>query len=101
MLTKKTPETFSAKLTIISIGETVQLDVVYNNVKPETIDAEAKAAGRPTTDDELMLKVVKSWDAEYELTPEGVAQLQQDRPGLVFAVLQGFYRGRVAALQKN
>lgn len=101
MLTKKTPDTFATNLTIVSFGEPVKLVVVYNNIAPETLDAEAKAANRAFTDDEMLLKVVNSWDAEYELTHAEIAQLQRDRPGLVYAVIQGFFRGRLAALQKN
>ncbi len=100
MLKKKTPETFEADLTIISIGEKIKLKVVYNNVDPVKVDEENK--DKKVTQNDLLRTVVNSWESEYDLHSDAdLAQLERDRPSLIWAVIQGFYQGRVAALQKN
>lgn len=103
MLTKKTPEQFTKVLKIVSFDETFNLAVTYRNVTPKTLDEEAKARGEKMgmTRVEMALRVVAEWSSEYALTREDLEQLEEDRPGVLQAVLDGFFLGRRATVEKN
>lgn len=102
MLTRKTPETFTRTINFIVMdGSKVPMTITYHNVRPSVLDDEAKERSKPWTDDELVLRVVKEWDAEFPLTQEGMKELMDLYPGVVRGVAEGFFRGRVVELEKN
>lgn len=117
MLKKNRPLTIPATLKIKSQGETIKFDVEYHNLKQsEWTDflnerAEEARAYLALPLDELpkkkmsiadtVLKIVKSWDSEYELTREGIEEMHDDRPGLVNAIVEGFDLARQAERVKN
>lgn len=102
MLTKKTPETFTRTLKIISFDETFQFPVTYRNLSPAKLDEEAKAAGKEgLTRVDMVLRVVSEWGTEYSLTRDDLNQLEEDRPGVLQAVIDGFFLGRRATVEKN
>ena len=100
MLTRKTPKTLATKLTITGQGaEPVSFDLVYRNHNSKAVmEHSAAHPGDPTS---TILFIVESWESEYPLTKEGVEEAEADRPGLILAVLQGFYEARGVQLAKN
>lgn len=102
------PETLAATLAIKSQGETVNLNVTYFNRKLSEVQAAIEEAqrsslesGKNTVVAETILSVVKEWETDYPLTAEGLAELEDERPGLIMAVLMGFHQARGAELVKN
>lgn len=117
MLKKNRPLTIPATLKIKSQGETITFNVEYFNFKQsewmDFLNAQASearkvldnAADAPNTSTlsiaDTILKIVKSWDSEYELTREGIEEMHDDRPGLVQAIVEGFSMARQAERVKN
>ncbi len=97
MLKKKTPETISAKLTIQSLGETIELPLVYRNVKFD----EYLEKSKELTFGDLILWLVQSWESEYPLTLEGITELEVDRPGMLETILTSWIQARKANAVKN
>jgi hypothetical protein len=116
MLKKNRPLTIPATLTVKSQGELITFDLVYKNLKQsewmdflaaqrDTAQAVlAPAEGEPApalSIADTILKCVESWDSEYPLTREGIEEMHDDRPGLVYAITEGFYEARQAQRVKN
>lgn len=98
-LKKARRATLPATLTLTGQGETVKFDITYNNCKQSELDAVMTDPEKDIAD--AVLFVVKDWDTEYELTKEGLAEMEDDRPGTVMAVIQGFHDARRVAKAKN
>jgi hypothetical protein len=98
MLSKKAPETLPTTLTLKGQGETVKLNITYHNRKQSDLDAQI-AEGKTVA--EVVLYMVKEWDADYELSTAGLTELEDDRPGALQAVMIGFHRARHMELEKN
>lgn len=45
--------------------------------------------------------LVAEWDTDYSLGLEGIKELEDDRPGILQAIFQGYHRARQFALEKN
>lgn len=105
MLTKKTPETISETLKLKSMGETIILPIVYNNVDTNSIDSENAERKEnnlpPYTNEELVVRLVKSWESEYQLTVEDLREAEKARPGLLGHIISGFFMARVTTAEKN
>lgn len=98
MLTKKTKEVFPATLTIVGQGESVKFDVVYRNRAPQ--EARDKIASDATVA-QFILWLCESIEMEYDMTEEGLAQLDEDRPGVLMAIWMGYFNARKVQLEKN
>ena len=101
MITLETPDTFSQQLKIRTLGQIFFVNVTFNNIEPDALDAEVAERGKGFTDAELILKLVKEWEVEVELTTEGLAQLHKKRPGVIRAVIDGYFLARMATIEKN
>ncbi len=95
MLTKKTPETIAANLTIKGQGETVKLAVTYYNRRQSEIRKAVEGG------ENAVLFLIKEWDAEFELSTAGLEEMEDARPGVIQAVIEGFHVARQAELVKN
>jgi hypothetical protein len=107
MLKRKTPETLAAEITIEGQGEAIKFNVTYNNRRQsdvndllqkrlEETDGDYAAANRS-----VLLFMLQGMDTEYELTEEGIAEMEADRPGIIEALFYGFHRARKVELGKN
>lgn len=98
MLTRNRKETILTALTLIGQGESVTFNITYFNRKQSEVEAKLNDAGDvPDT----ILYMVQSWDSEYPLTPEGIMELEGDRPGTIMAVIEGFFAARKVQREKN
>lgn len=107
MLKRKTPETLATEITIEGQGEAVKFNVTYNNRKQSDVNDLLQKRLEETNGDysaanrSVLLFMVQSMDTEYDLTEEGVAEMEADRPGIIEALFYGFHRARKVELGKN
>ncbi len=97
------PKTIPAKLEITGGGETNTLSITFHNRKPSEFQAkldELKGSKDPFLPS-MVLFVVKEWESDYSLSLEGVLEMDDDRPGICGAILQGFHKVRRVALEGN
>lgn len=121
MLTKKTPETLKAMLTIKAQGEDNTLQLTYWNRTADEYDAfrtnpeTAKIPDGVDTDNDRLvvshmnathvLYLVKSFDdgtdQAFPLTRDGLVELDRTWPGTLFGIVKGYHQARGAAVEKN
>lgn len=107
MLKRKTPDTLAAEITIEGQGESVKFGVVYNNRPQKEVNDLLNKRLEETNGDyaaanrSVLLFMISSMEAEYDLTEEGIAEMEADRPGIIEALFYGFHRARKVELGKN
>ena len=97
------PKTLPAKLEIVGGGESNFLNLTFFNRKPSELEArieELKGTKDPFLP-AMVLFVVKEWETDYSLSLEGIQELEDERPGMCDAILQGFHKVRRVALEGN
>ena len=92
------PKTLPVTLTITGQGSTDKLALVYHNRKSSEVrdritDGTSLAAVVPF--------VVESWDTDFPLTEEGAAEFEDEYPGIVTAILDGFWKARRKEVEGN
>lgn len=97
------PKTIPAKLEIVGGGETNTLSLAFHNRKPSEIQEriEELKKSQDAFLPSMVLFVVKEWDTDYSLGMEGVKEMEDERPGMCDAILQGFHKFRQVALEGN
>lgn len=120
MLTKQTPDSLKAQLTIKAQGVENTLLLTYHNVKPDDFDAfrknpeslkvpadleSDKGAAITFINAQFVLFVVKSFDdgtdAEFPLTLAGLTELDRYWPGVLRGIVDAYHQARAAAVEKN
>jgi hypothetical protein len=109
MLTRNTPKTITTTVAIKGQGQSVEMQVVYFNRKLGEIQAALSAAqaDERAKDDyefanrETLLFLIKSWDAEYPLTNEGIKEAEADWPGLILGLGTKYHEARQVEVVKN
>jgi len=97
------PKTFPAKLEIVGGGESNTLNVTFHNRKASEMQArydELKGSTAPFLP-QMVLYVVKEWDADYSLSVEGLVEMEDERSGILDAILKGFHETRRVKLEGN
>lgn len=97
------PKTLPAKLELIGGGEKTTLNLTFYNRKPSEITAhekETRQTDKPFLA-EMVFYLIKEWDTDYSLSIEGIVELEDERPGICEAILQGFWQVRKVNLQGN
>lgn len=92
------PKTLPVTLTITGQGSTDKLNLVYHNRKSSEVRERIK--------DDVSLAsivpfVVESWDTDFPLTEEGVTEFEDEYPGIITAVLDGFWKARRKEVEGN
>lgn len=116
MLKRTTPKTINATLTVTGQGETVTLDVTFNNLAKQayadliekTVErVQANVEGKrqdelvAETNAYIVIGLVSNWESEYELKIDDLLEAERDRPGLLLGVIRGFHQAREVAVAKN
>lgn len=106
MLTKKSPEVIPARLKIDIHGNTTVLELDYRFMRTsefQDIIKEEGDRGLPMveTTANIVLRIVKSWESEYELSQQGLIELEDDVPGMMGLIIGGFHEARTANRAKN
>lgn len=93
------PKTLPTALTIIGQGSTDKLNITYHNRKTSEVK---KALGeKGATLGSVIPFLVESWDADFPLTEEGVKDFEDEYPGIVEIVYEGFHQARRKEAEKN
>jgi hypothetical protein len=94
------PKTIAATLTIVGQGSTDKVQITYHNRKSSEVEARLKE--RPDGRMAVIIPfIVEAWDLDFELTEEGVIALEDEYPGLVAGILDGFYKARRKQVEGN
>lgn len=97
------PKTIPAKLEITGGGETNTLPITFHNRKPSEFQArldELKDSKDPFLPS-MVLFVTQAWESDYSLSLEGIQEMEDERPGICDAILQGFHKVRRVSLEGN
>ncbi len=88
--TKPSP-TFPGTITITGQGVQQVLNVTFRH-KTKTRYGEifAGLADGTIQPEDAVMEVVEKWDADRELTPQGIRAIMEDLPGFDWAVLTGY-----------
>lgn len=92
------PKTLAVTLTITGQGSTDKLELVYHNRKSSEVRARTEAGDTLAG---LVPFVVESWDTDFPLTEEGVSDFEDEYPGVLSAVLEGFWKARRKEAEGN
>lgn len=98
-LTRVRKDSFNVTLTLTGQGETVKINVTYFNRRKSELDAKLAETGNDGH--QTLLYMIKEWDSEYPLTLEGIAELEDDRPGVIYGLIEGFHESRRMTKEKN
>lgn len=122
MLTKKTPESIKAQLSIKAQGVENTLMLTYHNHPPEKYEAfvsnpenmkPPEPEGMNMSDmaaiahmnAQLVLFLVKSFDdgtdEAFPLNLAGLVDLERHWPGTLIGLVRGYHQARGAAVEKN
>ena len=120
MLTKKTPDTIKASLSIKAQGvENTLMLTYYNhapdkyeafvsnpeNMKPPEVAGMSDSVAIAHINAALVLFVVKSFDdgtdEAFPLNAAGLVDLERHWPGTLLGVIRGYHQARGAAVEKN
>ncbi|WP_439444438.1 hypothetical protein ABWU93_11325 [Xanthomonas translucens pv. translucens] len=93
------PKTIKASLSFTGAAEKFKLGVTYNNVSGA--EYRAKQNDPEATVADLVLLIVAEWDADYPLSVDGIAEFDDERPGICDGLIQGYWRARRVDLEKN
>lgn len=114
MLTKKTPETFTATATVKCGDQHEPLRLTFFNRKTAELE---KCAGEmvipddrkgnpiPWMNAQVCLFIIKSFDdgtdKEFPLTLDGLLAMEGCYPGVLMGLVQLFHSARTVAVEKN
>ena len=121
MLTKQTPETIAARLTVKAQGVENTLQLTYHNHKPEVfkafidnpenlkipddVEKTNEKLGIANINASVVLFVVKSFDdgtdSAFPLNRAGLLDLEEHWPGVLGGIVKGYHQSRGAAVEKN
>jgi hypothetical protein len=101
MLKRKTAETIPTKITVRGQNETIKFNVTFHNRTQEEVKRNFEGTQESENVADTVLFMVKEWDSEYPLTEEGVKEVENERPGILYAIVEAFYMARKYAREKN
>lgn len=102
----KTNPTFPATLTIVGQGLQQKLELVYRHRTKDERDALLARLRDNSTDFSktlraVVLDVLESWDADADVSEEGLELLDQYQPGAVIAIWQGYFEALTVSRKGN
>lgn len=104
MLKRRTNPTIPCKLHIKGQGEDFTFDITFHNRKQSEVVERLKSAQEDPASGgvrDVILYLVESWDSEFPLTAAGVEEMEDERPGLIMAIIEGFHEARKSEREKN
>lgn len=94
--------TFAATLTIVGQGREQKLNLVYRHTTIDEYSAKLQSLGKGELSlADVVLDIVESWEADMELSKEGIDLLQQHQPGCAAAILSGYGDASMVARKGN
>ncbi len=92
------PKTIAITLTVVGQGFSDKFDVVYHNHKSSEVRARIEGGATMAA---MIPYMVESWATDFELTEEGVAAFEDEYPGIIAALLEGFWKARRKETEGN
>lgn len=92
------PKKIATELSFNSPAEKFTLAVTYNNISGKEY-REAVESGKSVAD--LVFLLVSKWDADYQLSVDGITDFEDERLGICDGLIQGYWRSRRVELEKN
>lgn len=98
----KAPETIPAVLTFKGQGREQKLKLVFAHMERSVYLALLDAIGRgEITAEEGVLRIVKSWEADMELSADTLKLLEEQQPGASFGIVSGYGEALAVARRGN
>lgn len=98
----KANPTFGATLTITGQGREQQLKLVFRHKRKaeyaERLSDIVKGTAQPV---DVVLELIESWEAEADLSRETLLELEEEQPGSVWAILNGYGDSLAVARKGN
>lgn len=106
MLARKRPTEIFANLDLEGQGERLKFKATFHNRKQSELqeiiaDGVEKQLSQEDAGIALVLFVVKELEAEYELTTQGMRDMEEDLPGILQQIMFSFYQARMVNKAKN
>ena len=92
------PALLDTTLTITGQGSSDQFEITYFNRRSSEVQEKIKAG---STIAALIPFLVKKWSTDFELTEEGIRDMEDEYPGMVEIVFQGFWKARRKEVEGN
>ena len=95
----KAPEKIATTLSFKGAAEKFKLTVTYHNIGTKAFHGLLEKKG--ATLFQVLLELIDHWDATYPLSLEGLEHFEDQRPGIINALLHGYQQSRQVELEKN
>ena len=95
----KPPEKIETTLALKGAAEKFKLTVTYNNIG--TVGLSRLFETKDKTFGAVLLELIDGWDIECPLSIEGLEGLEDYRPGILKALIEGYHQARQVELEKN
>jgi hypothetical protein len=93
------PALLPCVLTLTGQGSSDKISLTYHNRKASEMNERLEQTS--STIAGLIPWLVAEWDLDFALTEEGVLALDDEYPGVVEAIMQGFHKARRKEAEKN
>ena len=93
------PALLPTTLTITGQGSSDKFNVTYHNRRTSDVEDRLSQPGAVLAD--VVPYIVESWDTDFPLTQEGVLAAEDEYPGFVEIILEGYRRARRKEAEKN
>jgi len=94
----QSPSELPYVLTLVGQGSSDKLKLTYHNRKTGELKKKSEDG---VTIAGLIPWLVKEWDTDFSLTEDGVVEFDEEYPGVVQAVLEGWHLARRKEAEKN
>lgn len=91
------PKRLRASVELKTAAERLHFNVVYVNMKTSEKDKLAEVM----TLAEILVQLIAEWDADYPLSVDGFRELEDERPGCLAGLYEGWHRARLAEREGN
>lgn len=102
MFKVKADPTFPATVTVVGQGKEQKLDLVFRHKRrTEYLALLDRVKQESATAADVLLEIVESWDADVPLDATGISELQDEQPGLDWAIIQSYGEALSVARRGN
>lgn len=92
------PKRIRAAVELKTAAERLNFQVEYVNMKTSEFNALLDSG---LTYGQLLVQLIATWDADYPLSSDGFNDLEDERPGCLVGLLQGWHKARLAEREGN
>ena len=98
----KPPETFPATMILVGQGREETLKAVCKHRARDDYFAMIERATKgEVSPEQVVMDLLASWEADEELSADTLRQMDNDRPGIVWAIITAYGKALGVALKGN